>query len=214
MSVSLLKQQYFSFIKYKECCDCVCPDEECPWCTFAEECEEPNPAVLTARQQFTEPCLKQANYDISKTQKLKSPLLEFDQKMKQLMQLGKPSSAQSVAVSETAAPERPTLMQRLASQPFRTVRNIQQKIQMNNIYVEDYPLFEALGHITDAEELMKFEGALRAAELATRNAPPEEVEAAAVKGASAYRAQVTQSVNIQKNNLVEVVGYMGITRPQ
>lgn len=71
------------------------------------------------------------------------------------MQLGKPSSAQSVAVSETAAPERPTLMQRLASQPFRTVRNIQQKIQMNNIYVEDYPLFEALGHITDAEELMK-----------------------------------------------------------
>ncbi|KAK4886558.1 hypothetical protein RN001_002829 [Aquatica leii] len=80
---------------------------------------------------------------------------------------------------------------------------------------KDTELLIAVDKLAKAEAMCTFEGAVRAAEAAAASAPPEYVEEAAAAGAHSFEAKLTGVVKQQIDGVkpVEVVGYVGITRP-
>jgi len=74
---------------------------------------------------------------------------------------------------------------------------------------------EAAAHFARAQNACEFDAAVRAAEAAAAEAPPEMAEEAAVSRAREYRTEIVKEVHevVPGERLVEVVGYVGITRP-
>lgn len=77
-------------------------------------------------------------------------------------------------------------------------------------------LLDACDRLAKALAMDEFEGAVRAAEQAAASAPSEYAEEAAVAGARGFEAQLTSIVDETYDGLkpIEVVGYVGITRPK
>ncbi|XP_017784649.1 PREDICTED: uncharacterized protein LOC108568212 [Nicrophorus vespilloides] len=80
----------------------------------------------------------------------------------------------------------------------------------------DTELYDAVDKFAKAEAIVAFEGAVRAAETAAANAPPELAEEAAVAGAKGYQAELTTVVKQKVPGVkpIEVIGYVGVTRPK
>lgn len=64
--------------------------------------------------------------------------------------------------------------------------------------------------------MIAFEGAIKAAEEAAANAPPGLAEEAAAAGAQGFQAELTGLVKQEIPGIkpIEVIGYVGITRPK
>lgn len=77
-------------------------------------------------------------------------------------------------------------------------------------------LLDAVDKLAIAQAMDEFEGAVKAAEQAAASAPPEYAEEAAVAGARGFQAQLTSVVQETFDSIkpIEVVGYVGITRPK
>ncbi|KAF5293326.1 hypothetical protein FQR65_LT01629 [Abscondita terminalis] len=80
---------------------------------------------------------------------------------------------------------------------------------------QDTELLLAVDKLAKAEAMCTFEGAVRAAEEAAASAPPEHVEEAAAAGAQGFEARLTGVIKQQIDGVkpVEVIGYVGITKP-
>lgn len=81
----------------------------------------------------------------------------------------------------------------------------------------DTELTEAVEKLAKAEAACHFAGAVRAAEEAAAAAPPELAEEAAAAGARDFRAEVTdmfRDTGGDKEKPIEIIGYIGITRPK
>lgn len=75
-------------------------------------------------------------------------------------------------------------------------------------------LTDAVEKLAKAETMCSYAEALQAAEEAAQNAPPELMEQAAAEGARRIQAEVTKVKDtIPGVRPIEVVGYVGITRP-
>lgn len=81
---------------------------------------------------------------------------------------------------------------------------------------QDTDLLEAVDKFAKAEAMVAFEGAVRAAENAAASVSPEYAEEAAVAGARTFQAELTSVVKETVPGIrpVEVVGYVGITKPR
>lgn len=77
-------------------------------------------------------------------------------------------------------------------------------------------LLDAVDKLAVAQAMDEFEGAVRAAEHAAAQVPPEYAEEAAVAGARGFQAQLTSIVQESFDSIkpIEVVGYVGVTRPK
>lgn len=77
-------------------------------------------------------------------------------------------------------------------------------------------ILEACDKLAKAQAIDSFKGAVRAAEEAAANAPPEYAEEAAAAGARGYQAELTSVVQEKIPGLkpMEVIGYVGVTRPK
>lgn len=77
-------------------------------------------------------------------------------------------------------------------------------------------LLDAVDKLAVAQAMEEFEGAVKAAEQAAAQAPPEYAEEAAVAGARGFQAQLTSTVKETFDGVkpIEVVGYVGVTRPK
>lgn len=77
-------------------------------------------------------------------------------------------------------------------------------------------LYEACDKLAKAQAMDLFKGAVKAAEEAAANAPPEYAEEAAAAGARGYQAELTTVVQERIPGLrpMEVIGYVGVTRPR
>ncbi|KAF5285980.1 hypothetical protein FQA39_LY16491 [Lamprigera yunnana] len=80
---------------------------------------------------------------------------------------------------------------------------------------QDTELLDAVDKLAKAEAMCTFQGAVRAAEEAAASAPPEFAEEAAAVGAQSFEAELTGVVRQRIDGVkpVEVLGYVGITRP-
>lgn len=80
----------------------------------------------------------------------------------------------------------------------------------------DTELSDAVLKFAKAEAIVAFEGAVRAAERAAAEAPPELAEEAAAAGARGYQAELTGVVRdkVPGDRPIEVIGYVGITKPK
>ncbi|KAK5643151.1 hypothetical protein RI129_006996 [Pyrocoelia pectoralis] len=76
-------------------------------------------------------------------------------------------------------------------------------------------LLDAVDKLAKAQAVCAFEGAVRAAEEAAASVPPEFAEEAAAAGAQGFEAKLTNVVRQEFDGVkpIEVVGYVGITRP-
>ncbi|KAF2899685.1 hypothetical protein ILUMI_06492 [Ignelater luminosus] len=81
---------------------------------------------------------------------------------------------------------------------------------------QDTELLDAVDKLAKAEAMIAFEGAIKAAEKAAANAPPELAEEAAAAGAKGFQAELTGLVKQEIPGIkpIEVIGYVGITRPK
>lgn len=77
-------------------------------------------------------------------------------------------------------------------------------------------LNEAVDKLAKAQAMDQFEGAVKAAERAAEEAPPEYAEEAAAAGARGFQAELTSIIQetVPGVRPVEVIGYVGITRPK
>lgn len=80
----------------------------------------------------------------------------------------------------------------------------------------DSDLKEAVDRLAKAEAMCSFAGAVKAAEEAAAAAPPELAEEAAAAGARGFKASITGFLQETEDRAkpVEVIGYIGITRPK
>lgn len=83
----------------------------------------------------------------------------------------------------------------------------------------DTELSEAVEKLARAEATFHFVGAVRAAEAAAAAVSPEYAEEAAAAGARDFHAEVTDvlrntTLGEDGNEVIQLVGYMGITRPK
>lgn len=81
----------------------------------------------------------------------------------------------------------------------------------------DTELTEAVEKLAKAEAALYFAGAVRAAEEAAAAAPPELAEEAAAAGARGFHAEITDvfhDTSGNKEKPIQVLGYIGITRPK
>ncbi|KAB0799572.1 hypothetical protein PPYR_07452 [Photinus pyralis] len=80
---------------------------------------------------------------------------------------------------------------------------------------KDTELLDAVDKLAVAEAVCAFEGAVRAAEEAAASVAPEFAEEAAAAGAQGFQAELTNVVRQEFDGVkpIEVVGYVGITRP-
>ncbi|GJQ74994.1 hypothetical protein Trydic_g9616 [Trypoxylus dichotomus] len=81
---------------------------------------------------------------------------------------------------------------------------------------QDTDLLEAVEKFAKAEAMVAFEGAVRAAENAAASVLPEYAEEAAVAGARSFQAELTTVVKETVPGIrpIEVVGYVGVTKPR
>lgn len=81
---------------------------------------------------------------------------------------------------------------------------------------QDTDLLEAVEKLAKAEAMVAFEGAVKAAENAAASVLPEYAEEAACAGARSFQAELTSVVKetVPGVRPIEVVGYVGITRPR
>lgn len=77
-------------------------------------------------------------------------------------------------------------------------------------------LYEACEKLAKAQAMDNFTGAVKAAERAAANAPPEYAEEAAAAGARGYQAELTSIVQEKTAGFhpMEVIGYVGVTKPK
>lgn len=77
-------------------------------------------------------------------------------------------------------------------------------------------LKEACDKLAKAQAMDAFEGAVKAAEMAAANAPPEFAEEAAAAASRGYQAELTTVVQQKIPGIkpMEVIGYVGVTRPK
>ncbi|XP_030765055.1 uncharacterized protein LOC115889250 [Sitophilus oryzae] len=81
----------------------------------------------------------------------------------------------------------------------------------------DTELADAVEKLAKAETMCAFAGAVQAAEAAAEAAPPELAEEAAVASARGFQTEVATSnfhQNISGVRPIEVIGYIGITKPK
>lgn len=102
----------------------------------------------------------------------------------------------------------------LITQASTSGMDIQSKLRKN----QDTELTDAVDKLAKAEAMCAFEGAVRAAEAAAASAPPEYAEEAAAAGAQGFQTELTNVSVVQQEfdgvKPIEVVGYVGITRPK
>ncbi|XP_022914525.1 uncharacterized protein [Onthophagus taurus] len=81
---------------------------------------------------------------------------------------------------------------------------------------QETELLTAVEKLAKAEAMVAFEGAVRAAEDAATRVPPEFAEEAAAATVRSYQAELTEVVKevLPGTRPIEVVGYVGITRPK
>ncbi|XP_075222453.1 uncharacterized protein LOC142325051 [Lycorma delicatula] len=87
--------------------------------------------------------------------------------------------------------------------------------ELRNIGIQQTFMLDMLEKLTKAEAACRFQGAVRAAEVAAMSAPPELAEEAAVAGARGYTVE-TQEFSKKSSpgeNPIEIIGYIGCTRP-
>lgn len=87
--------------------------------------------------------------------------------------------------------------------------------ELRNIGIQETYMLDMLEKLTKAEAAVRFQGAVRAAEVAAMSAPPDLAEEAAVAGARGYSVE-TQEFSKKSSpgeNPIEIIGYIGCTRP-
>lgn len=87
--------------------------------------------------------------------------------------------------------------------------------ELRNIGIQETHMLDMLEKLTKAEAAVRFQGAVRAAEVAAMSAPPDLAEEAAVAGARGYSVE-TQEFSKKSSpgeNPIEIIGYIGCTRP-
>nr|CAD7604205.1 unnamed protein product [Timema genevievae] len=89
-------------------------------------------------------------------------------------------------------------------------------IQRGMNYERDSQFIEAVDKLIQAEQASRFQGAVRAAEAAAAAAPPELAEEAAAAGAREYQTDVVETIcrKLPGERPIQLVGYIGVTRPQ
>lgn len=118
---------------------------------------------------------------------------------------------EEAAAAAAASPKSPNAMRGLAEATASGVEIIGELLRE-----KDADLIEAVEKLATAEAMCNFAGAVEAAEEACKSVPAECAEEAAAAGVRGYQREITNIVQqtIPGEHPIEVVGYVGVTRPK
>ncbi|XP_044749958.1 uncharacterized protein LOC123310522 [Coccinella septempunctata] len=118
---------------------------------------------------------------------------------------------EAAAAAADTSPKSPNAMRGLAEATASGVEIIGELLRE-----KDADLIDAVENLAAAEAMCNFAGAVEAAEEACKSVPLECAEEAAAAGVRGYQREITNMVQqtIPGEHPIEVVGYVGVTRPK
>ncbi|KAL3265957.1 hypothetical protein HHI36_010144 [Cryptolaemus montrouzieri] len=197
------------------------------WIPKEVESEMPERAEAASSEGFllTESELMPEIGDETVASKRKESIIEwFDRSVEQ--ELEKRKEKDTSIKSKSLSPEKPDILRSEVSEsPTRSplaMRGLAEatasgiEIIGELLHERDAELIDAVEKLATAEAMCSFAGAVEAAEEAAKSVPFDCAEEAAAAGARGYQKEITNIVQqtIPGEHPIEVVGYVGVTRPK